>query len=385
MNGSCIMLQSFVRRLVGSGMTPTSISKAIPQLQQIATEHVNNMVESSSSASEKTVIGEDIFSDFTIDVAAKIILGLDLNKEEQVTFKEELNKWFNGLLSVTTLLLPGLQFTKAWKARLFLIGIIEQKIAALKERGADGSTLSAMVFATDDDDDDGGSTSSKSGQKTLSHAQVIDNVLFLMLAGSETSSSTLTNCLLLLGLHPQIWTKVVQEQDELRKVYGDVLTKEQLDGGCPYLEAVIKETMRIKPISGGQFRRTKATMIVDGKQLPKGWPVAYNTRKTHLLDPSTRLEDGSHMDIMKGFNPERWLDDTTRPKDGDYMPFGSGPRYCLGASLAMAEMKIFLAIMARKVDFDLIGVDVDTMEWKKNEIIAIPKDGLIVSIRGKAD
>mmetsp|Transcript_25109 Transcript_25109/g.31628 ORF Transcript_25109/g.31628 Transcript_25109/m.31628 type:complete len:128 (+) Transcript_25109:1174-1557(+) len=125
-----------------------------------------------------------------------------------------------------------------------------------------------------------------------------------MLAGSETSASTLTNCLLLLGLHPQIWKRVVQEQDILRKTHGETLTKEQLDNECPYLEAVIKETMRIKPISGGQYRKTKATMVVGGKSLPKGWPIVYNIRKTHLLDSSTWLKDGSHMDIMTGFKPE---------------------------------------------------------------------------------
>jgi len=125
-----------------------------------------------------------------------------------------------------------------------------------------------------------------------------------MLAGSETSASTLTNCLLLLGLHPQIWKRVVQEQDILRKTHGETLTKEQLDNECPYLEAVIKETMRIKPISGGQYRKTKATMVVGGKSLPKGWPIVYNIRKTHLLDSSTWLKDSPHMDIMTGFKPE---------------------------------------------------------------------------------
>jgi len=47
----------------------------------------------------------------------------------------------------------------------------------------------------------------------------------------------------------------------------------------------------------------------------------------------------------------------------------------------MAEMKVFLAIMARKLDFDIIGVDVENMKWKKEEVIAVPKDGVLVSVR----
>ena len=53
-------------------------------------------------------------------------------------------------------------------------------------------------------------------------------------------------------------------------------------------------------------------------------------------------EDGSHMDIVKGFKPERWLSNEKTPTE--YMPWGYGARYCLGANLAIAEMKTFLAL-----------------------------------------
>lgn len=327
-----------------------------------------------STPGKHTVVGETMFRTFTLDVAGKVILGLNLTDKEQVAFQQNLNTWLTGMLTLQVLALPGLRFTKVWKARQFLVEIIEEKIRALKENGPDHeSTLSAMVFGTDDED--GGAN------KSLSHEQIVDNALFLMLAGSETSSSTMTNCLLLLGLHRHVWEKVVNEQRELCEKYGKSLTKEQLDNNCPYLEAVIKEAMRIVPISGGQYRRTKATMIVDGMQIPKGWPIVYNVRKTHELDPFTRLEDGSHMSIKEGFKPERWLDKGTGQKDGDYIPFGSGPRYCLGATLAMAEMKIFLAIMARKFSFELVDIDPDNIEWKNSDLIAIPKDGVIVSVK----
>ena len=69
------------------------------------------------------------------------------------------------------------------------------------------------------------------------------------------------------------------------------------------------------------------------------------------------------MDIMNGFRPGQWLNNETIPKDGDYMPFGCGPRYCLGATLAMIEKKIFLAaIMARKLDFSIIDVDPENIK-----------------------
>jgi cytochrome P450 len=87
------------------------------------------------------------------------------------------------------------------------------------------------------------------------------------------------------------------------------------------------------------------------------------------------------MDIMNDFRPGRWLNNETTTKDGDYMPFGCGPRYCLGATLAMVEMKIVLAVMARKLDFSIIDVDPENIKWKQSNLIAVPQDGVNLSDR----
>ena len=85
------------------------------------------------------------------------------------------------------------------------------------------------------------------------------------------------------------------------------------------------------------------------------------------------------MDIKKGFLPERWLNSETRPTT-EYMPFGYGYRYCLGVNLAMAEMKIFIATLARNVDFDLI-TNTDNLRWSKTSFIPTPEDGTVIKPR----
>ena len=62
------------------------------------------------------------------------------------------------------------------------------------------------------------------------------------------------------------------------------------------------------------------------------------------------------------------------------MAFGYGPRYCLGSNLAMAEMKTFLAVLARKIDFELVNSTED-IEWQKFSIMPKPKDGTLVSVK----
>jgi hypothetical protein len=89
-------------------------------------------------------------------------------------------------------------------------------------------------------------------------------------------------------------------------------------------------------------------MIVEGYQIPKGWSVAFSISLTHQLDPTTRTDDGSHMDLKKGFCPMRWLDASTRPSE--FLPFGAGPRACIGKALALAEIKVFLCELLRRFD-----------------------------------
>jgi len=354
---------SFLRRLVGQAMTPSAVEKAMPALQQAATDQITKILESPTT---KMI---DACHTYTIDVAMKQIIGLKLDESEVATFHKAVNDWMKGAISPRVMFLPGTRFTAAFRARDYLVKTIKARIERLNLNGPDGSTLSAMVYAKDDE----------GTGKRLTENQLIDNVLLLIFAGSEALANTMTTAMMLLGLHPDVFQKIKEEQRSLISKHGESFTKEQLDNECPYLEAFIKETMRIKPLTGGAARITKNTMVVDGKQIPKGWPIAFNVQITHANDPVTFKEDGSHMDVKKGFKPERWLDDKTRPTT-EFMGFGYGYRYCLGANLAMAEMKIFLATVARKVDFDLVG-NTESIEWSPSTIIPTPADGTVIAPR----
>ena len=98
----------------------------------------------------------------------------------------------------------------------------------------------------------------------------------LILAGSETAASTLTVTMLALGLHKDSLKKLKDEQAKLISRRGEDFTRSILDKDCPYLDAVIKETMRIKPLAGtGAMRFAQETFTIDGKQVPKGYGVAF--------------------------------------------------------------------------------------------------------------
>jgi cytochrome P450 len=355
-------LHAFYRRLVGSAMTPAACNAAVPNFQALAQKKAEEMLQSPASTNM-----EDICTEFTLDVAWGQILGLDLEEEEVKVFYDMVNKWVAGIVNLRILFGLFPKQTEAYKARSYIVHKIEEKIDDLLKNGPDTTTMSGLVFATDEED---------SSQK-LSRQQIVDNVLLPILAGTETSASTLTNAMLCLGLHRSCWEKLVEEQRQIQANHGDGLEREILEKECPYLEAVIKETMRLKPLPSGAPRKLKATQIIDGYQIPKGWQFFWNIFLTHAQDPITYKEDGSHMDIKEGFIPERWLDKKTRPSD-DFIPMGGGPRYCLGATLAYTEMKVFLAVLARKLDFKLANPQ-EVIVMKRMSILPKPADGVPVT------
>jgi len=256
---------------------------------------------------------------------------------------------------------------KPYRAKLYLTKMIERKIDDLDQNGPDGSTLSSMVYAVDEE-----------GQsKRLSRQEIIDNALLLIIAGSETSANTLTNAFFLIGSHPGVWENLVFEQIACLQKFGPDLSKKQFETDYPYLDAVIKETMRIVPISGGGIRDVDKTLVMDGVQIPKGSWGMYSIPLTHEQDPITWKKDGSHMDAALGFCPERWLDESTRPTT-EFMPWGAGHRFCLGHTLATAEMKVFLSVMSRRVKSFKLLTDAKKVGWKEG-IITTPKDGVVVS------
>jgi len=177
------------------------------------------------------------------------------------------------------------------------------------------------------------------------------------------------------------WDKVVREQQRIVKNHGVNLSWEIIERDCQYLDAVVREALRIKPIVGGSMRGTASTIVVDGYQIPAGWSVTYDRYLTHLLDPLTNVDNsGSNMDIRRGFSPERWLNDATRPGQ-EFIPFGVGPRYCLGADLAMAEMKTFLAVLARQMpSFELVKpLKTETdIPWRQKAVIPTPESGVVI-------
>ncbi|XP_077444404.1 cytochrome P450 17A2 isoform X7 [Stigmatopora argus] len=163
-------------------------------------------------------------------------------------------------------------------------------------------------------------------------------------AGVETTSTTLLWILAYLLHHPEVQERV---QTELDEEVGDRAVRAADRARLPYLDAVISEGMRIRPVSPVLIPHVAMTdSSVGHHAVRRGTRVLVNMWAIH--------HDPSHWDRPDLFTPGRFLDERgRRVTPSCFLPFGAGPRICVGESLARTELFLFLSTMLQRMSFAL--------------------------------
>jgi cytochrome P450 len=200
----------------------------------------------------------------------------------------------------------------------------------------------------------------------MTDVQVRDEAMTLFIAGHETTANALAWTFMLLAKHPDARAKMEAELDALGRVpsYGDL---ERL----PYTLAVLKESMRLYPPAYMVARRAAQRVTVGPYELPKGALVILNIvgihhRPEYFPDP-------------EAFLPERFAPEAERsiPKHA-YLPFGGGPRICIGNHFALMEGQLTLAHLAQRLRFELMPQSLDVVP--DPSMTLRPKGGIQVKV-----
>jgi len=191
--------------------------------------------------------------------------------------------------------------------------VMSEIIAERRAQGPqDQDDLLQMLVSARDDDGSG-----------MTDAQLLDEVKNILLAGHDTTASTLSFALFLLAGHPQQEARLLAElRDVLAGGLPDLTQLRQL----PYLDAVVKETLRLYPAAWSTQREARQEVVVGGYTAPAGTLFWINHWVTH--------RDARFFDAPEAFRPERWLDGTLErnlPKFA-YFPFGGGAASASGGS-----------------------------------------------------
>ena len=185
--------------------------------------------------------------------------------------------------------------------------LLFELIAERRAEAAEGDDVLAMLLEARHEDG-----------SPMSEQEIRDELLTLLVAGHETTASTLAWAFERLAHDPQVLERLVEEIDT---------------GDDAYLTATIQETLRIRPVLPNVAPRLVAKPIeVGGWTYPPGCSLVLNSYLIHH-DPEIYPDPDT-------FRPERFLDEP--PGTYTWIPFGGGRRRCLGASFAMLEMKIVL-------------------------------------------
>lgn len=280
----------------------------------------------------------------TADIIFRTILSARLEREAAVkiidafvTFQEETARTaMRTMFKIPEWLWIFTGESKRIKAgntiRQVLSDIIRPRYEASVEGNArdERDILASLLLAVDAD----------TGER-FSFEEILDQVAMLFLAGHETSASALTWAIYLLALNPQIQERCF---DEIRQIACDGEFDPFQIKQMTLITNIFKETLRLYPPVGFFARENKNDIQMRGKIIEKGssvvvapWLIHRHTK--YWVNPND-------------FDPDRFNDPKNIQKD-TYLPFGMGPRICIGASFAMQEAVLILATILRHFTIEL--------------------------------
>jgi cytochrome P450 len=169
--------------------------------------------------------------------------------------------------------------------------------------------------------------------RPMTDRQLRDESMTLLLAGHETSANALAWTFYLLDQNPAARDRLERELDET--LAGAAPSADRL-ARLPYLGAVVSEALRLYPPVWLLVRESVAPFTLGRDEYPAGLQV--------LASPYVVHHDGRWFDAPEAFLPERWLDGRTdKLRPFAYLPFGGGPRLCIGRPFALLEVSLVLA------------------------------------------
>jgi cytochrome P450 len=254
-------------------------------------------------------------------------------EESEGRIPTRLERYRSALADVlrTPVLLPGARGPRLGKAIAHLDETIQRLIDERRATGLSRDDFLTRLLKAQDEDD---------GAR-MTDRQIRDEAVTLFVAGHETTATALTWAFYLLSRHPEAWAKLVAEANALgpNPDYRD-------PSRLSYAVKVFKETMRLYPPVYLLGRKALEATTIAGCDVPRGTivfvsPYAVQRRPDVYPDPER-------------FDPERFSPEgeASRPRSA-YLPFGAGPRVCIGNHFALMEGPIILSALARRLSFEI--------------------------------
>ncbi|XP_074147421.1 cholesterol 24-hydroxylase isoform X2 [Sminthopsis crassicaudata] len=310
-------------------------------------EKVEQMMETleAKADGQTEVCMQDVICSTIYNLSAKILFGIESNSsiDGQNTFLLEIQSIMEGMALMNN---PFIKFSPGKRK---VINKTRESIRFLRQKGKEWI---------------------KYRREALQNNQEFPPDVIMQLlkgAGSETSCNQVLLTLMELQRHPKIVERLRAEIDE---VIGTKKNIEYQDlGKLQYLSQVLKEILRLYPPVTGTVRWLEKDTVVDGLLIPGCTSLFFSTYvmgrlEIYFEDPLT-------------FNPERFSPEVFKP-NFTYFPFSLGPRSCIGQYLSQMEVKVLMAKMFQRLEFQMVpGQSFGILE----SVTLKPKDSMTCTLK----
>jgi cytochrome P450 len=335
------------KRLLMPAFTGRAMAGYREMVAELAVEGIDQWPE------QGNIVAADRMQAITLEIIIRVIFGIR-DGERLAELRPLVARVAGaGILDMFGWTYPVLQRVPPWSRFAAAMKRLDELLyAEIADRRADGllaersDLLSRMMRPAEDGE-------------SLTDAELRDQLVTFLLAGHETTATTLSWVLHELAHRPDMLARARAAANR-RDAEGDA-----------FLDAVVKETMRLRPVIFQATRTLTRPIEIAGYNLPAGVVVSpalglMGTHAEHHNDPLV-------------FNPERFLE--TTPAPNTWIPFGGGPRRCIGATFSLMEsVEILREILIR---YDITPRDADEDKLRPHSIINAPHRGarLVVSRR----
>ncbi|HEV2944160.1 MAG TPA: cytochrome P450 [Solirubrobacteraceae bacterium] len=337
---------------------------------------VDVMVAETNRALEMLVPGEriDLYAwtrRLALRIAMRALFGLDPDGSaaravDAAALFEQTLSFYARDYSLRMLRGPFTPWDRQQKATRSLNGLIYSEITRRRSTGERGEDILSLLI--DASDEDGGA---------LTDTQIRDEVMTLLFAGHDTTTSTVAFMFYELARHPGVVARLLAEQDAHlwgARAGGFPNPSQLMGDGLPCLETVLDETLRLYPPAWIGPRRSVEPFELAGQSVPGGVFVNYCSWASHHLS-----------DVFSephSFRPGRFTAEAKAalPK-GAYVPFGGGSRTCIGMRFGQLEIRTIATLLLARFtlslpeDFQLAIRQMPTIS---------PKDGLPMNVSPRA-
>jgi cytochrome P450 len=316
-------------------MQPAFHSKRIGSYADTMVDYAQREIKNWQDGAELDI--DHVMTHITMNVITKTMFDTEVGDKAN-TIGEAMTELFQAVnhrtetIQVLPNWLPTPENRRVKELMRQIHGLLGSFIAEREKTGEDkGDLLSMLLLAQDEEG------------KGMTDEQIMNEALIIFGAGHETTANTLTFAWYALSQNPDAEAKLHSELDSV--LAGRAPRLEDL-ANLPYTEKVIKETLRLYPPAWGISRDVVEDIEIGGYTIPKG--------TTAMIAPWSLGRDARWYENPSQFNPDRWTAEfeAQLPKYA-YIPFGGGPRVCIGNQFAMMEARLILASIAQNFSLSL--------------------------------